>query len=804
MFSNYIKIAWRNLWKHKTFSVIVVFGMAIAFAASLLLSVTAYHELSYDQFHQNKERIFQLYTESQSPRGVEKSSTLAVPLTPALKSELVDIKHITRWGSSGGEIGRYNGKELNLSIRSVDPDFLSLFTFPISAGDKKAPLRELNDIVITKHAANRFFDKEEAVGKTIDIKTPKGWQSFRVTAVTEDFPENSSLTFDVLSRFEHFSGYDERKDAWDSENHEVFVELREGVTTAAFEKQMQSIVKKYYVQRLEDLKRDGVRPDREGTLMRLRTIPITDIHFNEISNTGAGVSIFYTYLLLSISLFIIFIACVNFVNLSLARSFTRSKEIGIRKVMGALRWQLISQFWGEAFIVSVLALAAGVLIAWLLLPFYKQVFYPSLSVEMLRSPLLIIYILAAFALITLIAGGYPAWLVSKFNTIQTVKGKLPVGKSNRLRNSLMVVQFVLSSLLIICTLIVWQQLDYLRNKPLGYNKQQVLSIPVGPDMEGQTVLNLLRNKLAAEPKILSITGTDMNMGRGRDGSSTTSMMGFGYKERTVTTHWLRVDYDFLKTMDVRLLNGRDFDRSYGLDSGGVLINETMAKQLGEKDPLSAVLNLDGGQLKVLGVVKDYHFKSLHQELAPLTMVIRPNWPLTYIFIRVQPENLPASVAVVEKAWKEVNPKTPYRGSFLDENTDRSYQRETRMSRIFMSGAVLAILISCMGLFAIALLAILQRTKEIGIRKVLGASVPQIVGLVSKDFMLLVMIAIVIASPIAWFTMHKWLQSFYYRIDIAWWVFALAGVMALVIAFITLSMQSIKAALRNPVKSLRSE
>jgi len=804
MFSNYIKIAWRNLWKHKMFSMIVIFGMAIAFAASLLLSVTAYHELSYDEFHQNKDHLYQLYTESQSPNGVKKSSTMAVPLTPALKAEFADIKYISRWGSSGGQLARYNSKEISLSNRAVDPDFLSMFTFPISAGDKQAPLKELNDVVITKHAAARLFDKEDPVGKTIELKTEKGWQSFRVTALAEDFPNNSSMTFDILTRFEHYNGYSERKEAWESENHEVFIQLRDNATTANFEKQTIAFAKKYYVERLANLKRDGALPDKDGALMRIRTIPITDIHFNEISSTGGGVSIFFTYLLLSISAFIVFIACVNFVNLSLARSFTRSKEIGIRKVMGALRWQLISQFWGEALIVSLLALATGLVTSWLLLPYYKQIFYPLLSVEMLRSPMLLVYLLAAFLLITLIAGGYPAWLVSKFNTIQTVKGKLPVGKSNRLRNSLMVVQFVLSSLLIICTLVVWQQLDYLRNKPLGYNKHQVISIPVGPDMEGQTALSLMRNRLATEPKVISVTGTDMNMGRGRDGSSTMSMMGFDYKNKNVTTHWMRVDYDFLKTMDIRLLDGRDFSRSFGLDSGGVLINETMAKQLGEKDPLSAVLDLDGGQLKVLGVVKDFNFKSLHQELAPLTMVIRPNWPVTYLFVRVQPENLPASMAVIEKAWKDINPKTPFLGSFLDENTDRSYRKETKLSQIFISGAVLAILISCMGLFAIALLAIVQRTKEIGIRKVLGASVPQIVGLVSRDFMVLVLVAIVIASPIAWYTMHKWLQSFYYRIDMAWWIFALAGIIALVIAFITLSMQSIKAALKNPVTSLRSE
>jgi putative ABC transport system permease protein len=800
MFSNYIKIAWRNLWKHKVFAVILIFGMAIAFTAALLLSLTAYHELSYDQFHTNKKHLYQLYFDEQK----EASSSMAVPVAPALKAEYPDVKYITRYGSTAHGMVRYNNKELDLNVRAVDPDFLRMFTFPITAGNDKAPLHDLNNLVITEHCAQVLFDKEDPVGKTIEMRAGDTWEPFTVTAVAKDFPNNSSFTFDILARFEHFPAYKELQNVWDSENHEVFVQLQDNVQQAAFEKQLFPFINKYYTEKLSSMKRDGAQPDKEGQLLRLRTIPFADIHFRGESGTGAGVSKFYPYLLLIISGFILFIACVNFVNLSLARSFTRSKEIGIRKVMGAMRWQLISQFWGEALIVSGLALIAGLGMAYLLLPYYKQVFYQAMSADMLRSPLLIAYILGGFLLITLFAGGYPAWMVSAFKTIETVKGKLPVGRSNRVRNTLMVVQFVLSSLLIICTLIVWQQINYLRTKPLGYNKQQVISLPVGATMDPEKALALMRDRLAREPRVVSVTGTDMNMGRGRDGSSTTSMMGFDYKNKGIKTHWLRIDYDYLKTMDIQLLSGRDFSRTYGMDTAGVLINEAMAKQLGEKDPLTAVLPLDGTQLRVLGVVKDFHFKSLHRELAPLTMVVRPNWPVSYLFIRVQPGNLPASMEVIQKAWKEVNPKAPFLASFLDENTDRTYNKETRLSKIFMSGAILAILISCMGLFAIALLAILQRTKEIGIRKVLGASVPHIVGLVSRDFLLLVLVAIVIASPIAWYAMHNWLQSFYYRIGISWWVFVLAGVIAVLIAFITLSFQSVKAALRNPVNSLRSE
>lgn len=804
MFSNYIKIAWRNLWKHKLFAAIVIFGMAIAFTASLLLSLTAYHELSYDQFHTHKKNLYQLYFEAHQPDKLEASSTMPIPLAPALKAEYPDIQYITRFGSTAHSLVRYHNKEADLNIRAVDPDFLQMFTFPLTAGNAQAPLNDLNNVVITEHCARVLFNNEDPVGKTIEMKSDDTWKSYTVTAVAQDLPDNSSLTFDILARFEHFPAYRALQNAWDSDNHEVFVQLRDQTTRATFEKQSISFIHKYYAESLTRMKRDGAKPGKDGELLKLRAMPFSDIHFREVSNTGAGVNRFYPYLLLIISAFILFIACVNFVNLSLARSFTRSKEIGIRKVMGARRWQLISQFWGEALIVCLLALLCGLALAWFLLPWYKQVFYQAMSIHMLRSPLVIVYIVTGFLLVTLFAGGYPAWMVSAFKTIETVKGKLPVGRSHRLRNTLMTVQFILSSLLIICTMIIWQQLHYLRTKPLGYNKEQVISLPVGSTMDPEKTLTLMRHRLAKEPRIVSITGTDMNLGRGRDGSSSTSIMGFDYKNKGIKTHWLRVDYDYLKTMDIQLLSGRDFSRSYGMDTAGVLINETMARQLGEKDPLTAVLDADGTRLQVLGVVKDFHFKSLHRELAPLTMVVRPNWPLSYLFIRVQPNDLPGSIEVIKKAWKEVNPKAPFLASFLDENIDRSYNKETRLSKIFISGAILAILISAMGLFAMALLAILQRTKEIGIRKVLGASVPHIVVLVSRDFLVLVLVAIVIASPIAWYAMNNWLQSFYYRISISWWVFALAGVIALLIAFVTLSLQSVKAALRNPVNSLRSE
>lgn len=805
MIKNYFKIAWRNLWKHRTFSAIIVIGMAAAFAATILLSVTAYNELTYDRFHDNGDHIYQVYNEEFRANGVERGSAMPTPLTPALKQEYSQIAHISRYGNGAGELVRYREKELNLTADAVDPDFLEMFSFPVIAGNKAEPLKELTDVAITENCAKNIFGTEDPVGKTIQMKMDGEWRAMKVSAVIKDFPVNTSIQFDMLTRFENFPGYKRNVDRWDNSNHDVYLQLNKATTQASMEKKLPAFSHKYMADKIKELKRDGAQPDKDGEYVRLRLIPLKDLHFSDISNPNAGVNKFYPYLLLIISGFILFIACINFVNLSLARSFTRAREIGLRKVMGALRWQLVAQFWGEALIVSTLALIAGLLLAYWLLPYYKAIFYPGMSMQVLTSPLFLAYMAGGFIFITLLAGGYPAWVVSAFNTVLTVKGKVTSGKRHYLRNTLMVVQFVLSSLLIICTFIVWQQLQYLRSKPLGYNKEQIISIPIGSNLESDKAIALLRTRLAREPRVISVSAADINMGRGRDGSSQTSIVGFDYKDRSVKSHWTLIDYDYLQTFGMKLLQGRDFSREYGADSLAVVINEQMAKQLGEKDVIGAMLPIsDKSKYQVIGVVKDFHFKSLHREIAPLTMTIRRDWPLQYIFVRVQPGALATSLQMVQKAWKEVDPKSHFEASFLDENTDRQYQKETKLTKIFMSGALLTIIISCMGLFAIVLLVIVQRTREIGIRKVLGASVPHIVALVSKDFLKLVLLAILIAVPIAWYGMKAWLQDFAYRIQIQWWVFVLAGIAALLIAFVTLSFQSIRAALKNPVKSLRTD
>ena len=803
MLKNYLKIAIRNLWKHKTFTLTNIIGLAVAFGATLLLTLTAFHELSFDQFHEQKNTLLQVYREVHRPGTTEKNTSFPIPFTPTIKTEFPDLVHATRFGDFGNSMLRYKNHEFQYNIITVDPDFLEMFSFPLEKGDKKTALSNLRSVVLTQQVKNSVFGSEEAIGQTVEIKTDTAWQPFVVSGIAKDIPENSSMEFAALIRFENFPNYQADKNIWDKNDHEVFLQLSPQTQPAAFDQKLKQFTHKYYAAEIKSLMQSGGQPDKEGEYVRLKSVPMADRHFSPIISS-TGVNKFYPYLLLLIAAFILFIASVNFVNLSLGRAFTRAREIGMRKVLGARRRQILSQFWGEALLICVTSLILGVLLAYTLLPGYKTLFNQTISPEILHSPWFIGSIIAGFTIVSLLAGGYPAWVLSALNTSQTVKGKITVAKKHGLRNGLMLIQFVLSGLLIICTSIVWQQLNYLRTAPLGYNKTQVLSIPIGAHIDGQKALDLMRARLATLPNMISVTGTDINLGRGRDNSSSSSAITFDYKGKQVQTNWLRVDYDYAKTLGLQLVKGRDFSREFGTDSAVIVINEKMAAALGEKDPLKVSLALDASHLQVVGVVKDFHFRSLHREIAPLTMVIRHEWPLAYIFVKVAPTDLPGSLQTVEKIWKSVNPKAESDISFLDENTDKQYRKEARLSRIFISGALLTILISCMGLFAIVVLVMGQRTREIGIRKVLGASTSSIFNLVAREFMQLVGIAILVASPIAWYLMHQWLQDFAYRIHISIWVFLFAAAVALLIALFTISFQALKTAWLNPVDNLKSD
>ncbi len=806
MLKNYFKIALRNLWKNKSYTSINIIGLSIAFGCAILLFLTAYFEFTFDDFQANKERIFRTYFKINSPDAVKYRSNMSTPFAPALKSEFnAEIKYTSRIVDGGAQI-MLGEKTINSDLNYVDADFLKMFSFKMLKGNADA-LKDLKSVVLNEETAQKIFDKADPVGKTINLNFGGRIESFVVTGIMENAPKNSSIENDMLLRFENNPEYQDSKDKWNSDYHYVYVQLADKVDYLSFERRLKSFTEKYYKADIEQMQKDGAKPDERGEVRSLRLLPLPEMHFNPQIAGGRSVDITYPYMLLVISALILLIACINFINLSIARSMTRAKEVGMRKALGALKSQIVGQFWGEALIICIMAFGIGCLLATSLMPQYNALFRSSLTFENLQNPIVGILLLISFLIITLIAGGYPAFAVAKFNTVEVLKGKIKVSsRSGGIRSALIVAQFSIAILLISCTLIIWKQIDYLRNKPLGFDKTHVISIPVGNEVKGSKVLDFMRNKLANVSQIVSLSGSDINIGRGKDGSGSKSVYSFEMEGKTYSTNGLSIDYDYVKTLGLTLVAGRDLSPEFPSDKErSCVVNETMVKQMGYKDPIGKKVALgDSIGKTIVGVVKDYHFESLKKKIEAITYLYQGDFGINYIFVKLTPEAPKTTIDLIGAAYKEIAPKSEYMPSFLDENTENQYKKEERFSQIVMSAAALTIILSCMGLFAIALMMMAQRTKEIGIRKVLGASVPNLVALLSKEFVVLVLIAILIATPLAYYLMDKWVQDFEYRTDITWWVFGLAGMVALLIALFTVSYQSIRAALMNPVRSLKSE
>ena len=584
------------------------------------------------------------------------------------------------------------------------------------------------------------------------------------------------------------------------------MQLRDGVDAAALDRKTGPFMARYFADDVEHLRRDGGTPDADGFLMRVGFQPLAAMHTSPELGEGPTISKSYLYLLLTVGVLIVVIACINFINLSIGRSFTRTREIGLRKTLGALPWQLAAQFWCEVLLICCLAFGVSALASYYLLPLFRQTFGMNIQPAALWSPGVLGMGLLVFLLVTVLAGGYPVWLIARLQVADVLRGRTAGGQPSRIRNGLIVTQFVIATGLVICTIVAWQQITFLRARPLGYNRHQLISIPVEGETPAARVLARLRQELAGQPGIVSLSGIYNNLGRGTDGSTRHSVTGFDYHNREVKSNWLGVSHDFVQTLDLQLLAGRDFSRSIATDSNAVVINEAMAAQLGEKDVLGARLPVDDEKppMTVIGVVKDFNFESLHQKIAPLTLVLDRRVGINYILVKVAPDNLPARLELIRQTWKKLLPNDEFKGSFLDENIERQYQREARLGRMFIAGAVTAILLSCLGLLAIVILVLTQRTREIGIRKVLGASVAGIVRFIFRDFLRLIFLAILIASPLAWLAARRWLEDFTYRIAIEWWVFAVAGGLTVGIALLTILARAVRAATANPIKSLRTE
>ncbi|HEX5153780.1 MAG TPA: FtsX-like permease family protein [Parafilimonas sp.] len=806
MFRNYLLLALRNMRKNKLHTFINIGGMTVAFACSIFILLLLYYHFSYDQFQANKDSIYKVYSYNIGPAGEEFGTSMSYPLTPALKAENIGIVKATRI-KSGGKLVRYKDKMLDMSTRLVDNDFFSMFSFPSVKGAAVNPLDDLSKVVLSENAAGKLFGKEDPIDKTIEVKLDGEWHSLIVSAVVKDPPLSSTMKFSVLARSELDPSYAADKNQWDNQSHPVYVQLANNTTQQQVEARLRSFLKKYRPVDVAVMKRNGYKPDRNGDYRSLHLEPLTQVHFNPAISDSSSVSKPFLYILILISCVIILIASFNFVNLNVGLSFTRTKEIGIRKCLGAGKKEVWLQVWGESFLMisGAMLLAVGLVI--LLIRSFSATFDNVLKAEMLLDPSVIAILLALIFIVSFIASGYPSAIMAKLKTVEVLKGKITVKKPGMLRNALIVTQFVIAIVLICSTIIIYRQFDHLRTAPLGYNTTSVISIPLKNEERGKDITAKMRLLLASQPSVVAVSGATSNIGLGEDGSTSTSISCFDYGEKTVCGQVLDGDYDFLKTLGIKLLQGRDFSTQYAGDTSlSVIVTESYAAQFGEKNITGFSFYMDSSQPKmhIVGVIPDVRIKSINQKQRPLVIQLSHDKTLDYAWIKVNTNNLMATMEMIKKVYAAVEPGAEFKGSYVNENVDRLYKDERIMANLFSVAAIIAIILSCMGLFGIASIIIRQRVKEIGVRKVLGASVSGIITLVSKEFLKPVIIAFLIAAPLGWWMMNTWLQNYAYRVKVEWWVFVIAGVAALLITMITVSFQSIKAALANPVKSLRTE
>jgi len=807
MLQNYFKIAWRNMIRHKTHTAINLFGMAIAFICSILLILSVFQDLSFDNFHQYGNRIYELYNFENRTEGVELGTTMSYPVATYLKKENLGIDKVTRIKTNGNEI-RYRDKVLETGVTLVDNDFFDIFTFPIIAGQAKSPLSSINTLVLNQETADNLFGKEDPLNKEVEIKLGSQWKKLIVSAIVSDVPHNSSIKFDVLARTELAPDWTKNKENWNAQHHRVFVRLSPTSKQENIEKQLRFFVEKYRHPNAEALKNDGYKADENGVYFGMKLHPLKDLHFNSQLGIGETVSKSYLYILLLVSLVILFIACFNFINIQVSLSFTRNKELGVRKCLGAEAKQVWSQLFIENFLQIALSLILGLGGAILLISILNHQYISKLNASVFFSFPLLFTLLLILLLLSTLSSAYPFWVMNRLKTVEIFKGKVTLKKSGVGRDLLIALQFVIAIVLICTTAICYLQFQYLRQAPLGYTTSSLISIPIKNNLKGRAISAKMRTLLSANPAITSISGSMINLGVGKDGSTTKIQMGFDYEGKTIYTALTGADYDFLKTLDIKPLAGRDFSSSFATDSSkAIIITQSMAKQLRKLDVIGLSINTDSTGnhgWHIIGVIPDFHLYSLHEATAPLTIIFDRANPINYLLVKVNTQNPIATMEQVKTAYLSAEPGAEFKGTYVTENVERWYTKEKRLSTLFSVTASIAIILSCMGLFGLALIIIAQRVKEIGIRKVLGASARGITLLVTRQFIKPVFIAIFIAVPIAWWATTAWLQDFIYRITMPWWVFPLAGITVIGIAVLTVGIQSIKAALANPVESLRNE
>lgn len=799
MLKNYFKTAYRNLSRNKVYSFINIAGLSLGLACAILIMLYVKDEVSFDRFHKNINHIYRI---ARIANGKNLNGTTGFLQGARFTQNVSGMKSFVRVQGSSEDIKTGTEVQQQDGVLSVDSNFFSVFTFPLLSGDPKTCLTEPHSIVLSEDAAKKYFATTDAVGKLMMVKEDTSFVPYKVTAVAKRCPQNSSIQFDVLLPFKVSDVDAKDTHNWFNSFLNTFVVLDDKANQQTVEKNMQSFYVADAKQTFHEmLKNDGGDPDvtRMGTYFLQ---PYPDMHLNTAMPASNGLTNagnpMYSYLLSGIALFVLLIACINFVNLTIARSVKRAKEIGIRKVMGSDRKQLIFQFLGESLFLCTVAFVLAIVLVQLLLPLFNELSNKVLAISYLFDAKLIAAYIALYIITGLLAGFYPALVLSGYNPVHTLYSRFQIAGKNYLQKSLVVLQFTLASFLIIATGTIYAQFNLLTKTDLGYDDTNLIKVNKYSLRPGDAAI--FENELLKNINIAGI-GTKNYRPPGDEGKWGMSVKNAAGS--TINYQPETIDENYFPVLKIPLVAGRNFSTAYPADSTqSVIVNESFVRAAKWKNPIGEIVNTNHSTYQVVGVVKDYHFASLTKKITP--QLFNMNGSYGTYYIRIKPNTAATSLKWIQKTYQQFYPMSSYAYVYKNDENRIQYAEVEKWKQIILFGAILTIFISCIGLFGLSVLAAEKRTKEIGIRKVLGASVQNIVTTLSTDFIKLVVIAWMIASPLVYIAANKWLQNYPYRITISWWLFASAGVIVILIALFTISFQSIKAAIANPVKSLRTE
>ncbi len=810
MLGNYLKVASRNIVKRKMYSFINAFGLSVAIAFCTLIYLFVQDEKSFDQFHSDKESIYRLHTtnfnsikhQEGDKYPFNSHAYLPAQLGEVMLDEMSEVQSMTRFTSYNEGVMSYGGNNFNQKFACADSGFFKVFSFKILSGDRVNPLRSSSDAVLTPALATKFFGDQDPIGKVFTLTLEGEKKELRVSAIIETPPSNSSITYDMLVSFEVHPWFSRSREQWGNFSYPTFIKVQPNVDRAMFKVHLDTLANKYMADRFKKWRERETIP-AEITPTTFNIMPLADIHLAKEISWDKSSDPQYSWILGGIAVLILLIACINYISLALTTSASRRIEVGIRKVVGAQKKQVAWQFAIESLVLAFISMVIGLILVIIFLPFFNEFTQKNIVLTVFNFLQVSAVAFVITLIVGLMAGSYPALFLSGFLPALVLKGRFTSKLQAGFTKPLVVFQFFLSASMIICSVIMYRQMIYVTTKNLGFSKEQVIAIPTqtGWTPQANHVVEQFRNVTKTNRDVIGVTGVTSSFNKGW------SRYGYQIKGENKEAYIYGVDSQYIPLLGIDLVQGRNFDPAIISDSTAVIVNEALVKDMEWKDPLAEHLNWDedtvGLGAPVIGVMKDYHFQSLENNIEPMFISLKIGYLMT-ILVKITPDNVPDKVEQLRKAWVSIYPDKPFEYTFVDEDVASQYDAHKRWSKIMGLSTIFAIVIACLGLFGLAGINAINRTKEIGIRKVMGAQLGSIFILLNKQFVLFALIAFMLAVPLSWYAMNKWLSSFKFAITIGWELFAFSTLAGLAIALGTVSYHAIKAALINPADTLKHE